>query len=78
MGVYERFLGWLPVRRLPPRGDGQPLGAEAVAHIRRVERILVAAAAGLAVLGCLGYYLPVYAAWAALVVIVFPPLFGFR
>jgi hypothetical protein len=23
-------------------------------------------------------YLPVYAAWAALVVIVFPPLFGFR
>jgi hypothetical protein len=62
VGVYERFLGWLPVRRLPPRGDGQPLGAEAVAHIRRVERILVAAAAGLAVLGFLGYYLPVYAA----------------
>ncbi len=60
--VYERFLGRLPVRRLPPRGEGQPLCAEAVGHIRRVERMLVAAAAILAVLGFLGYYLPVYAA----------------
>ena len=62
MRVYERFLGRLPVRRLPPRGEGQPLCAEAVGHIRRVERMLVAAAAILAVLGFLGYYLPVYAA----------------
>jgi hypothetical protein len=60
--VYERFLGCLPVRRLAPRGEGQPLAAEAAAHIRRVGRLLVAAAAGLAVLGFLGYYLPVYAA----------------
>ena len=34
----------------------------AAGHIRRAERVLVAAAAGLAVLGFLGYYLPVYLA----------------
>jgi hypothetical protein len=60
--IFERFLVRLPVRRLGPRPDGQPLDAVAAGHIRRVERILVAAAAGLAVLGFLGYYLPVYRA----------------
>jgi hypothetical protein len=60
VSLYERFLDRLPVRRLAPREDGQPLGAEATGHMRRVERALVAAAAGLAVLGFLGYYLPVY------------------
>ena len=60
MRLYERFLDRLPVRRLAPRQDGQPLDAAATGHIRRVERTLVAAAAGLAVLGFLGYYLPVY------------------
>jgi hypothetical protein len=58
--VFERFLVRLPVRRLAPREDGQPLDAEAAGHIRRVQRILIAAAAGLAVLGFLAYYLPVY------------------
>jgi hypothetical protein len=62
MRVYERFLGCLPVRGLPPRPEGQPLGVAATGHIRRVERVLVAAAAGLPVLGFLGYYLPVYRA----------------
>jgi hypothetical protein len=62
MRVYERFLGCLPVRGLPPRPEGQPLGVAATGHIRRVERALVTAAAGLAVLGFLGYYLPVYRA----------------
>ena len=62
MRVYERFLGCLPVRGLPPRPEGQPLGVAATGHIRRVERVLVAPAAGLAVLGFLGYYLPVYRA----------------
>jgi len=36
--------------------------AAATQHIRRVERVLMAAAAGLAVVGFLGYYLPVYRA----------------
>ena len=58
--LYERFLDRLPVRRLAPRQDGHPLDAAATGHIRRVERILVSTAAGLAVLGFLGYYLPVY------------------
>jgi hypothetical protein len=60
--VFERFLVRLPVRRVGPRQEGQPLDAVAAGHIRRVERLLVAAAASLAVLGFLGYYLPVYLA----------------
>jgi hypothetical protein len=60
VGIFERWLRHLPVRRLAPRADGQPLDAVAVAHIRRVERVLIAAASTLAVLGFLGYYLPVY------------------
>jgi hypothetical protein len=62
VGFFERFLERLPVRRFAPRRDGQPLDAAAIGHIRRVEITLVAAAAGLAVLGFLGYYLPVYRA----------------
>ena len=62
MRLFERFLDRLPVRRFAPRADGHPLDAAAVAHIRRVERALVSVAAGLAVLGFLGYYLPVYRA----------------
>jgi hypothetical protein len=60
VSVLERFLRRLPVRRLHP-GEGPP-SAESPAsrHIRRVEGILVAAAAFLAVLGFLAYYLPVY------------------
>jgi hypothetical protein len=58
--VYERFLVRLPVRHLASRQDGHPLDPVAVGQIRRVHRILVAAAAGLAVLGFLAYYLPVY------------------
>jgi hypothetical protein len=60
--VFERFLMWLPVRRLDARPDGQPLDAAATGHMRRVEWVLVAIAEGLAVLGFLGYYLPIY--WA--------------
>jgi len=60
--VFEQFLDRLPVRRFAARAAGQPLGAAAAAHIRRVELGLVSAAAGLAVLGFLGYYLPVYRA----------------
>jgi hypothetical protein len=60
--VFERVLARLPVRHLDPRPAGHPLGPAAVAHMHQAERILVAAAAGLAVLGFLGYYLPVY--WA--------------
>jgi hypothetical protein len=60
--IFERFLVRLPVRHLGPRPDGEPLDAMAVGHIRRVERILMSAAAGLAVVGFLGYYLPVYRA----------------
>jgi hypothetical protein len=62
VSVLERFLRRLPVRRLDPRQDGEPLDAAAVRHIERVERLVMAAAAGLAVLGFLGYYLPVYLA----------------
>ncbi|HSD29780.1 MAG TPA: hypothetical protein VLL75_20925 [Vicinamibacteria bacterium] len=62
MPFYERFLGRLPVRRLAPREDGHPLDAAATRHICRAERALVAAAAGLAVLSFLAYYLPVYRA----------------
>jgi hypothetical protein len=57
---YESFLRRLPVRRLAPRQDGQPLAAAASGHIRRAERALTMTAAGLAVLGFLSYYLPVY------------------
>ena len=48
------------MRRFAPR-EG-PLASDGAAsrHIRRVERLVVAAAAGLAVLGFLAYYLPVY------------------
>src|SRR5262249_25400601 len=60
--LFERFLGRLPVRRFAPRADGHPLDAAAARYIRRVELVLVSAAAGLAVLGFLGYYLPVYRA----------------
>jgi hypothetical protein len=60
--LFERFLVRLPVRRLGPHPDGHPLDAAQSGHIRRVERVLVTAAAGLAVLGFLGYYLPVYRA----------------
>jgi hypothetical protein len=60
--VFERFVARLPVRHLPPRAEGQPLGTAATGHIRRVEWTLVTAAATLAVLGFLGYYLPVYRA----------------
>jgi hypothetical protein len=74
---YERFLCRLPVRRFGPRQDGRPLDAAATGHIRRVERVLVAAAAGLAVLGFLGYYLPVYHAPHLFpAVIVSVPLLG--
>jgi hypothetical protein len=58
--VFEGFLVRLPVRHVAPRQDGHPLDAVAAAHIRQVHRLLVAAAAGLAVLGFLAYYLPVY------------------
>ncbi|HEY7138933.1 MAG TPA: hypothetical protein VIE44_02450 [Methylomirabilota bacterium] len=77
VAFYERFLRRLPVRRLAPRQDGQPLDATASGHIRRVDRILMATAACLAVLGFLGYYLPVYRApdlFPAVTVRV--PLFG--
>lgn len=60
MSVFERCLWRLPVRALPPRGDGQPLTAAALGHIRRAEWILIGAAACLAALGFLGYYLPIY------------------
>jgi hypothetical protein len=60
VAFYERFLRRLPVRRLAPRQDGQPLDAVASGHIRRVDRTLMTTAACLAVLGFLGYYLPVY------------------
>jgi hypothetical protein len=62
VAIFERWLRRLPVRRLPSRAAGQPLAAVAARHIRRVERTLIAAAACLAVLGFLGYYLPVYRA----------------
>jgi hypothetical protein len=62
VSVFERILVRLPVRRLGPREDAQRLDAATTQHIRRVERVLVAAAAGLAVVGFLGYYLPVYRA----------------
>ena len=58
MSVFERFLRRLPVRSFGPREGALPPAASR--HIRRVERLLVAAAAVLAVLGFLAYYLPVY------------------
>ncbi len=60
MRLFERFLDRLPVRRFASRAEAEPLAAAAVEHIRRVEWTLVSAAAGLAVLGFLGYYVPVY------------------
>ena len=62
MSVYERFLRRLPVRRFGRPADVHELDPEAIRHIRRVERLLVTAAAGLAVLGFLAYYVPVYRA----------------
>jgi hypothetical protein len=62
MGVYERFLRRLPGRRFDHRADAHELDPAAAGHLRRVEGRLVAAAAGLAVLGFLAYYLPVYLA----------------
>jgi hypothetical protein len=62
LSVFERFLHRLPVRRLGPREDAQRLDAATTQHVRRMEQVLVAAAAGLAVVGFLGYYLPVYRA----------------
>jgi hypothetical protein len=74
---FERFLDRLPVRRFVARPQDQPLDDAAVAHIRRVERVLVSAAAGLAVLGFLGYYLPVYRATELFpAVTVWVPLLG--
>jgi hypothetical protein len=60
VSVLEHFLHRLPVRRFPPREGSLPADSAAARHIRRVEWTLVAAAACLAVLGFLGYYLPVY------------------
>ena len=60
MSVLERVLQRLPVRHFGPRDGPLPDDSPASQHIRRVERILVAAAALLAVLGFLAYYLPVY------------------
>jgi hypothetical protein len=62
VSVYERFLRRLPVRRFGSRADVHELDPAAAEHIRRVERLLVTAAAGLAVVGFLAYYLPVYRA----------------
>jgi hypothetical protein len=62
VSVYERFLRRLPVRRFGHRADVHELDPEAAGHIRRVERLLVTAAAGLAVVGFLAYYVPVYRA----------------
>ncbi len=62
MSVYERFLRRLPVRRFGHRADVHELDPEAVRHIRRVEWLLVTAAAALAVIGFLAYYVPVYRA----------------
>ncbi len=62
MSVYERVLRRLPVRRFGHRADAHELDPVAARHIQRVEWLLVAAAAGLAVLGFLAYYLPVYLA----------------
>ena len=33
VSLYARFLDRLPVRRIAPREDGQPLNAEATGHI---------------------------------------------
>ena len=60
MSVYEGFLQRLPVRPFARREDVPGPDAMLARHLRRVERILLAAAAGLAVLGFLAYYLPVY------------------
>lgn len=62
MSAYARFLHCLPVRRFDAREGPLPPESAASRHIRRVERILVGAAALLAVLGFLAYYLPVYRA----------------
>ena len=60
MSVLERFLCSLPVRRLDPAAGAARVAAAPARHIRRVEQVLVTTAAGLAVLGFLAYYLPVY------------------
>jgi len=60
VSVLERFLRRLPVRRFETPEGPLPPDGPAARHIRRVERILVATAAALAVLGFLAYYVPVY------------------
>jgi hypothetical protein len=62
VSLLDRFYRRLPVRPLaddPGRPGLSPAGA---GHLRRVERRLAAAAAALAGLGFLAYYLPVYRA----------------
>jgi hypothetical protein len=60
VSVFEGFLHRLPVRGFGPRQAVSGLDEAPARHLRRVEQILVAAAAALAVLGYLAYYLPVY------------------
>ncbi len=62
MTVFVRFLQRLPVYPLAARADARRLDATAIRRIQRVGRVLMGAAALLAVIGFLGYYLPVY--WA--------------
>ena len=63
MRVFERFLGRLPVRRFAPRADRAAARRRGRrAHPPRRAHCSSPAAATLAVLGFLGYYLPVYAA----------------
>jgi hypothetical protein len=62
VSVLERFLRRLPVRRFGPREGPLSPDSPAARHIRRVEGLLVATAAGLAVVGFLAHYLSVY--WA--------------
>jgi hypothetical protein len=60
--VLARFLERLPVHPLGARADAHPLDASATRRIQRVQQVLMGAAAVLAVIGFLAYYLPVY--WA--------------
>jgi hypothetical protein len=58
--ILARFLERLPVHPLGARTDAPRLGASATRRIQRVQQVLMGAAAVLAVLGFLAYYLPVY------------------
>jgi hypothetical protein len=60
--VLARFLERLPVHPRGARADAHHLDAPATCRIQRVQRTLMGAAALLAVIGFLGYYLPVYIA----------------